>query len=200
MSEIELAGLPGLVLAFSISIVIGALMVSKFSYWSGKELNMRGRIPWVYALFIPLIYVLVSLARNRCSRSSARMRCMRPLYWLVRKLRPQKRVADRRLAAPVLTRALRMLQLRSIHPHPLCESLRSWILAASPIYALDIDVWERRDCRASPRAVRRCRSRRAVDRQRLPSARDRRAGDPRARMDWDASSASRSQLHAMPAA
>ena len=32
-------------------------MVSKFSYWSGKELNMRGRIPWVYAALIPLIYV-----------------------------------------------------------------------------------------------------------------------------------------------
>ena len=49
-------------LAFGITICIGALMVSRFSYWSGKELNMRGRIPWVYALLIPLIYVIVSLA------------------------------------------------------------------------------------------------------------------------------------------
>ena len=63
-----------------ITICIGALMVSKFSYWSGKELNMRGRIPWVYALLIPLIYVSSRSRRNRCSRSSAPMRCPRRCF------------------------------------------------------------------------------------------------------------------------
>ena len=62
VSEVQVTGLVRLVLAFMVSIVAGGLMVSKFSYWSGKDLNLRGRIPWVYALVIPLIYVLVSLA------------------------------------------------------------------------------------------------------------------------------------------
>src|SRR4249920_11549 len=34
-------GLAALVLTFAITICIGALMVSRFSYWSGKELNVR---------------------------------------------------------------------------------------------------------------------------------------------------------------
>ena len=59
-SDYELAGLPGLVLAFWSLIVIAALMVSRFSYWSGKEINIRGRIPWAYALVIPLIYMIIS--------------------------------------------------------------------------------------------------------------------------------------------
>ena len=62
VSEIEVDSLARLVLAFMVSIIAGALMVSKFAYWSGKELNLRGRIPWIYALVIPLIYVLASIA------------------------------------------------------------------------------------------------------------------------------------------
>ncbi len=87
-SDYELAGLPGLVLAFLVTIVIGALMVSRFSYWSGKEINIRGRIPWAYALVIPLIYMVISLSPPETLfslfgfyASSA------PLYWLWRKVR-----------------------------------------------------------------------------------------------------------------
>ena len=90
-SEIELAGLPGLVLAFIVSIVIGALMVSKFSYWAGKELNMRGRIPWMYALLIPLIYILVSLAPISLFAIFGSYALYAPLYWVVRKLRRKRR-------------------------------------------------------------------------------------------------------------
>lgn len=90
-SEIELSGLPGLVLAFVISIVIGALMVSKFSYWSGKELNVRGRIPWVYALVIPLIYVLVSLAPASLFTIFGAYAASAPLYWVLRKVRRRRK-------------------------------------------------------------------------------------------------------------
>ncbi|HEY8538581.1 MAG TPA: CDP-diacylglycerol--serine O-phosphatidyltransferase [Steroidobacteraceae bacterium] len=92
-SDVDLAGLPGLVLAFVVSIVIGALMVSKFSYWAGKELNVRGRIPWVYALLIPLIYVLVSLAPVSLLALFGSYAMYAPLYWLLRKLRRRRRDA-----------------------------------------------------------------------------------------------------------
>ena len=90
-SEVDLAGLPGLVLAFVISIVIGALMVSKFSYWAGKELNVRARIPWVYALLIPLIYVLVSLAPVSLFALFGIYAMYAPVYWLLRKMRRKRR-------------------------------------------------------------------------------------------------------------
>jgi CDP-diacylglycerol---serine O-phosphatidyltransferase len=83
--------LPGLVLAFIVSIVIGALMVSKFSYWAGKELNVRGRIPWMYALLIPLIYILVSLAPISLFAIFGSYALYAPLYWVVRKLRRKRR-------------------------------------------------------------------------------------------------------------
>jgi CDP-diacylglycerol--serine O-phosphatidyltransferase len=93
-SDFDVEGLPGLVLAFVITIVIGALMVSKFSYWSGKELNVRGRIPWVYALFIPLIYVLVSLAPASLLTLFGLYALSAPMYWVWRKLVKRKRIAE----------------------------------------------------------------------------------------------------------
>jgi CDP-diacylglycerol--serine O-phosphatidyltransferase len=90
-SEFDLAGLPGLLLAFLITIVIGGLMVSKFSYWSGKELNVRGRIPWVYALVIPLIYVIVSLAPEALFTLFGLYAASAPLYWVWRRLRRKRR-------------------------------------------------------------------------------------------------------------
>lgn len=90
-SEFELGGLVGLVLAFVISIVIGALMVSRFSYWSGKELDVRGRIPWVYALVIPLIYVVVSLAPVSLLALFGAYAASAPLYWCWRRLRRSRR-------------------------------------------------------------------------------------------------------------
>ena len=94
VSEIEVTGLPRLVLAFTVSIIAGALMVSKFAYWSGKELNVRGRIPWVYALVIPLIYVLVSLAPLSLFVAFGAYALSGPAVWLWRKLTRKKRGAD----------------------------------------------------------------------------------------------------------
>ena len=59
-NEYTLEGLPALVLAFVVTTLIGVLMVSRFAYWSGKELNLRGRMPWAYLLLLPLGYILVS--------------------------------------------------------------------------------------------------------------------------------------------
>ena len=75
-------------------ICIGALMVSRFSYWSGKELNMRGRIPWVYAALIPLGYVIVSLAPASLFALFGTYALSAPLFWLWRKVVRKKRPAE----------------------------------------------------------------------------------------------------------
>jgi CDP-diacylglycerol--serine O-phosphatidyltransferase len=90
-SDLDLARLPGLVLAFLVSITIGALMVSKFPYWSGKELNMRGRIPWMYALVIPLVYMLVALAPVSLFAAFGLFAASAPVYWMFRKLTHKRR-------------------------------------------------------------------------------------------------------------
>ena len=69
-------------------------MVSKFSYWSGKELNMRGRIPWVYAALIPLIYVIISLSPVSLFVLFGVYAASGLLLWLWRKLTRKKRVID----------------------------------------------------------------------------------------------------------
>jgi CDP-diacylglycerol--serine O-phosphatidyltransferase len=89
-SETDLPVLPGLVLAFGVSICMGALMVSKFPYWSGKEVDARARIPWLYALSIPLIYVVVWLAPTSLFVLFAIYASSAPLYWLARRLRRKK--------------------------------------------------------------------------------------------------------------
>ncbi len=57
-SEYDVTGLPALILGFSVTAFIGALMVSRFSYWSGKDLNLRGKVPVAYLVLVPLIYAL----------------------------------------------------------------------------------------------------------------------------------------------
>lgn len=94
VSESEVTGLPALVLAFTVTICVGALMVSRFSYWSGKELNMRGRIPWVYAALIPLIYVIVSLSPESLFALFGAYALSAPLYWLWRKLAKKRRASE----------------------------------------------------------------------------------------------------------
>ena len=69
-------------------------MVSRFSYWSGKELNVRGRIPWVYAALIPLIYVMVSLAPESLFALFGIYALSAPLFWAWRKIVRKKRTAD----------------------------------------------------------------------------------------------------------
>ena len=44
-----------------LTIVIGALMVSRVRYYSFKEFDLRGRVPFVAVLAVVLIFVLVSI-------------------------------------------------------------------------------------------------------------------------------------------
>lgn len=60
-SKLQLGGLGALVGAFVITAAAGGLMVSNFRYYSFKEVNVGGRIPFTWLLVIPLIFMLISL-------------------------------------------------------------------------------------------------------------------------------------------
>jgi CDP-diacylglycerol---serine O-phosphatidyltransferase len=94
VSEFDVTGLPALILGFTITLCIGALMVSRFSYWSGKELNVRGRIPWMYAALIPLIYVIISLSPESLFVLFGAYAMSAPMYWIWRKAFRRKRMVE----------------------------------------------------------------------------------------------------------
>ena len=52
-------GLGALILAFVVAMVAGALMVSRFRYLSGKDLDPKMRIPVAFMVLLPLGFVLV---------------------------------------------------------------------------------------------------------------------------------------------
>jgi CDP-diacylglycerol---serine O-phosphatidyltransferase len=86
-SEYELQGLPVLIGAFVITSIIGLLMVSRFPFWSGKELNAQGRMPWAYLLLLPLGYIVVSAGPGQALFGLfAAYAASAPLLWLWRKL------------------------------------------------------------------------------------------------------------------
>jgi CDP-diacylglycerol--serine O-phosphatidyltransferase len=93
VSDTDFAGWPGLVLAFAITMIIGALMVSSFPYWSGKDMNLRGRVPWAYAAVIPLIYVVISASPPQTLFLLFGSYALSgPFYWAYRRLRRRKSV------------------------------------------------------------------------------------------------------------
>ena len=56
-----LGGLNGLVMAFVVTALAGALMVSQFYYTSFKGVKLTGRVRFTYAILIPLVFVVISL-------------------------------------------------------------------------------------------------------------------------------------------
>ena len=55
-SEWREPGLTGLILAFSITAVAGALMVSRFSYPSFKQFELERRVKFIYLALVPLFF------------------------------------------------------------------------------------------------------------------------------------------------
>lgn len=60
-SEWRVPGLVGLIATFAITATAGVLMVSRFSYPSFKQFDLDKRIKFVYALLIPLWFVLIAI-------------------------------------------------------------------------------------------------------------------------------------------
>ena len=95
-SELELAGLGGLALAFIITLTAGVLMVSRFRYYSFKEVNPGRRIPFTYLIGIVLIFILISLdPPSVLLVLFAVYASSGPIYWLWRKraARPRQKHA-----------------------------------------------------------------------------------------------------------
>ncbi|OGI48927.1 MAG: CDP-diacylglycerol--serine O-phosphatidyltransferase [Candidatus Muproteobacteria bacterium RBG_16_65_34] len=58
------SGIPGReisILALAVTVLAGVLMVSNIRYRSFKDLDLRGRVPFVTILIVPLVFVLVFL-------------------------------------------------------------------------------------------------------------------------------------------
>jgi CDP-diacylglycerol--serine O-phosphatidyltransferase len=54
-------GLPGLVLAFTVTACAGAFMVSRFSYYSFKQVNLVGPVRFATFLIVPLIFIAIAV-------------------------------------------------------------------------------------------------------------------------------------------
>jgi CDP-diacylglycerol--serine O-phosphatidyltransferase len=53
-------GLTGLIIAFAVTALAGALMVSRFSYFSFKKINLEGPIRFISLLLVLLAFVLIA--------------------------------------------------------------------------------------------------------------------------------------------
>ena len=85
-------GLPGLVLAFVVTAIAGALMISRFAFNSFKQVNLSARVRFTHILLVPLTFVLIAshppialLVLFGAYAASA------PLQWAWRKLRRRSR-------------------------------------------------------------------------------------------------------------
>lgn len=86
-SDYELTGLPALILGFSVTALIGALMVSRFSYWSGKDLNLRGKVPVAYLVMVPIIYAIYAAGpAEALLLTFGSYAASAPLLWLWRRV------------------------------------------------------------------------------------------------------------------
>jgi len=85
-------GLPGLLLAFLVTACAGALMISRFSFHSFKQVDASARVRFTHILLVPLAFVLIAtwppvtllLIFGGYALSA-------PLVWAYRKLRRRSR-------------------------------------------------------------------------------------------------------------
>jgi CDP-diacylglycerol--serine O-phosphatidyltransferase len=60
-TDYEITGATAFVGGFFFTAAAGALMVSNLLYYSGKEFNLGGRVPFAFLLVIPAVFMLISL-------------------------------------------------------------------------------------------------------------------------------------------
>jgi len=54
-------GLPGLILAFLVTASAGALMISRFAFYSFKQVNASARVRFTYIILVPLAFIFIFL-------------------------------------------------------------------------------------------------------------------------------------------
>src|SRR5262249_30519971 len=87
ISDVDVSGVFPVVGTFVLTAFVGSLMISRFSYWSGKEINLRGRVPWAYMAIIPIIYVLAAFSPASLFVTFGSYAASARLQWVWRKLR-----------------------------------------------------------------------------------------------------------------
>jgi CDP-diacylglycerol--serine O-phosphatidyltransferase len=81
-------GLPGLVLAFSVTACAGALMVSSFSFWSFKQFNLEGPVKFATFIVVPLGFVAIAAYPSTALLVIFGGYALHaPLLWLIRRMR-----------------------------------------------------------------------------------------------------------------
>jgi CDP-diacylglycerol--serine O-phosphatidyltransferase len=58
---LELSGFGAMIAGLIVTVSAGALMVSRVSYYSGRDFNLGGRIAFPYVLAIPAVFIVISL-------------------------------------------------------------------------------------------------------------------------------------------
>jgi len=93
-SEWREPGLPGLVLAFSVTASAGALMVSSFGFWSFKQFNLEGPVKFASFIIVPLMFIAIALYPPTALLAVFGGYALHaPLLWIVRRLRRSHRHA-----------------------------------------------------------------------------------------------------------
>jgi CDP-diacylglycerol---serine O-phosphatidyltransferase len=94
-------GLTGLILAFTLTAVAGALMVSRFGYPSFKQFNLDRRVRFVSLLLVVLIIVLIAVVQNAVEDPPILLLAIfgtyaasAPIIWLFRRIRRLRRVTS----------------------------------------------------------------------------------------------------------
>jgi CDP-diacylglycerol--serine O-phosphatidyltransferase len=101
LADMQREGLRALILAFVVAMVAGALMVSRFTYVSGKDLDPKMRVPVAFMVLVPLGFVLVgSSPPEMLFALFAAYASSGPLLWAWRRLRKPARGAARGTGAP----------------------------------------------------------------------------------------------------
>jgi CDP-diacylglycerol--serine O-phosphatidyltransferase len=91
-SEYDILGLPGLTFAFLVTATAGALMISRFSYDSFKQVAPDARIRFAYFLLIPLTFVLIAIEPPGILFVIATTYALSaPLVWCIHRARRRRR-------------------------------------------------------------------------------------------------------------
>jgi CDP-diacylglycerol--serine O-phosphatidyltransferase len=64
-ADLGITGAAAMVPSFIITIAVGALMVSNISYYSFKDVDLGGRVPFQYLILFPLILIVIAVSPSR---------------------------------------------------------------------------------------------------------------------------------------
>jgi CDP-diacylglycerol---serine O-phosphatidyltransferase len=85
-------GLPGLILAFCVIAIAGALMISRFAFNSFKYVNAGAKIRFTYIVLVPLAFIFIFLHLPTSLLTIFGLYALSaPSLWIYRKLRRRSR-------------------------------------------------------------------------------------------------------------